>query len=190
MAWLAALCVLLGVFPVWMIEHMDHVTYSLLGHSLAASGASSHWLWLTPVAAERASYSPVIFLAVIVTVVLLTFWLVRRIYHGRLRRGPAWDCGFPELDARMQDTPEGFAQPVRQVFAPVYEIEARVPGPFDPAPRYHVEVRDRFWRALYGPVADAAAWATRLLARLQGGRIAVYLLYSFGTLLILLAFVR
>jgi hypothetical protein len=173
-----------------MIERMDHVAQALLGLSLTGAGVSSHWLWLTPVAAERASYSPAIFLAVIVTVVLLTFWLVRRLYHGRLRRGPAWDCGFPELDARMQDTAEGFAQPVRQVFAPIYRIEARVPGPFDAAPRYHLEVHDRFWGALYAPLADAASWVTRLLARLQGGRIAIYLLYSFGTILILLAFVR
>jgi formate hydrogenlyase subunit 3/multisubunit Na+/H+ antiporter MnhD subunit len=190
MAWLAALCVLLGVFPVWMIERMEHITHALLDHSLSLAGVSSHWLWLTPVAAERASYSPLIFFAVIVSVVLVTFWLVRRIYHGRLRRGPAWDCGFPGLDSRMQDTAEGFAQPVRQVFAPIYDIEARLPGPFDHEPRYHLEVRDRFWRFLYLPVAGAAAWCTRLVSRLQGGRIAIYLLYSFGTILFLLAFVR
>jgi formate hydrogenlyase subunit 3/multisubunit Na+/H+ antiporter MnhD subunit len=190
MAWLALLCLLLGLFPVWMIERMNHVAGELLGHGLSAPGLAANWLWLTPVAAERASYSPLIFLAVIVVVVLLTFWLVRLFYHGRLRRGPAWDCGFPGLDARMQDTAEGFAQPVRQVFAPVYEIETHLPGPFDRAPRYHLAVRDRLWGVLYLPIAAAAEWMTRLVSRLQGGRIAVYLMYSFGTILFLLAFVR
>jgi hypothetical protein len=90
----------------------------------------------------------------------------------------------------MQDTAEGFAQPVRQVFAPIYEIEAHAPSPFDRAPRYHLEVRDRFWRILYLPIGAAAEWVTRLVSRLQGGRIAVYLMYSFGTILFLLAFVR
>jgi len=190
MAWLAALCVLLGLFPVWMIGRMDHVARELLDNSLTLSGIASHWLWLTPVAAERASYSPVIFLGVIVVVVLLTFWLVRRLYHGRLRRGPAWDCGYTGLNSRMQDTAEGFAQPVRQVFAPIYEIETHLPGPFDREPRYHAEVRDRFWRILYLPVGVAVEWCSRLVSRVQGGRIAAYLTYSFVTILFLLAFVR
>jgi hydrogenase-4 component B len=190
MAWLAALCVLLGLAPVWMIGVMDPVALSLLDYSLAYSGVAQHWLWLTPVTPERASYSPVIFLVVIVAVVLIAFWAVRSLYHGRLRRTAAWDCGFPGLNARMQDTPEGFAQPIRQIFAPVYEIESHHPDPFDRVPRYFAEVRDRFWRWIYYPIAAAAVFCSRLVARLQGGRIAVYLAYSFVTILFLLAFVR
>jgi hypothetical protein len=90
----------------------------------------------------------------------------------------------------MQDTAEGFAQPVRQVFAPIYELETRMPGPFDRAPRHHAEVRDRFWRILYLPIGAAVEWISRLLSRIQGGRIAAYLTYSFVTILLLLAFVR
>src|SRR5512134_4182637 len=105
-----------------MIGIMDPIALGLLDYSLAYSGVAGHWLWLTPVAPERASYSPVIFFVVIVAVVLAAFWLVRLLYHGRLRRTPAWDCGFPEQNARMQDTAEGFAQPIRQIFSPVYQI--------------------------------------------------------------------
>jgi hydrogenase-4 component B len=190
MTWLAALCVLLGLAPVWMIGVMDSIAFSLLDYSLAYSGVAQHWLWLTPVTPERASYSPVIFLVVIVAVVLVAFWIVRALYHGRLRRTPAWDCGFPGLNARMQDTPEGFAQPIRQIFAPVYEIESHHPDPFDRLPRYFTEVRDRSWGWIYYPVATAATFCSRLIARIQGGRIAVYLAYSFATILFLLAFVR
>src|SRR5688572_3819428 len=95
MAWLAALCVLLGLAPVWIIGLMDPIARELLDYTLSYSGVAAHWLWLTPVAPERASYSPLFFLMVIVTVFLLSFWLVRVFYHGRLRRTPAWDCGFP-----------------------------------------------------------------------------------------------
>ena len=190
MGWLAALCVLLGLAPVWMIGLMDPIARDLLDVSLVQSGAAWHWFWLTPVASERASYSPVVFLLVIVAGVLLTFWLVRSLYHGRLRRAPAWDCGFPGLDARMQDTPEGFAQPIRQIFSPVYEIEAHYPDPFDRAPRFHAEVRDHFWRWLYFPIGYAADFCSRLVGRIQVGRIATYLMYSFATILFLLAFVR
>ncbi|HXF66605.1 MAG TPA: hydrogenase 4 subunit B [Burkholderiales bacterium] len=190
MAWLATLCALLGLAPVWMIGVMDPVALELLDYSLAYSGISSHWLWLTPVAPERASYSPMIFFAVIVAVVLAAFGLVRALYHGRLRRTAPWDCGFPELNARMQDTAEGFAQPIRQIFAPLYRIESRHPDPFDRAPRYSSEVHDRFWDWIYMPIARATAFLSRLVGRIQVGRVAVYLVYSFLTILFLLAFVR
>jgi len=190
MGWLAALCVLLGLAPVWMLGVMDPIALQLLDYSLTYSGGASHWLWLTPVAAERASYSPIVFFLVIVTVVLATFWLVRALYHGRLRRTDPWDCGFPGLNARMQDTAEGFAQPIRQIFAPVYRIELHQPDPFDRTPRYHAEVRDRFWGLIYFPIAEAAAFCSRLIGRIQVGRVSIYLMYSFVTILFLLAFVR
>lgn len=190
MGWLAVLCVALGLAPVWMIGVMDPVALSLLDYSPATMGMAAHWLWLTPVAPERASYSPVIFLAVIVAVVLAAFGLVRLLYHGRLRRTPAWDCGFPGLNARMQDTAEGFGQPIRQIFAPVYEIESHHPDSFDRLPRYFTEVRDRFWGWLYLPIAGAATFCSRLIGRIQVGRVAVYLMYSFATLIFLMAFVR
>ena len=190
MGWLAAVCVVLGLAPVWMIGVMDPVALSLLDYSPAYIGMAQDWLWLTPVAPERASYSPVIFLAVIAAVVLAAFGLVRLLYHGRLRRTPAWDCGFPGLNARMQDTAEGFAQPIRQIFAPVYEIEAHHPDPFDRMPRYVCEVRDRFWGLIYFPIARAATFCSRMIGRIQVGRVAVYLMYSFATIIFLMAFVR
>ena len=190
MAWLAALCVLLGLSPVWLIGLMDPIAQELLDYSLAYNNTATHWLWLTPVAPERASYSPVLFFVVIVSVVLAAFWLVRLLYHGRLRRTAPWDCGFPEQNARMQDTAEGFAQPIRQIFAPVYEIEARHPDPFDRAPRYHASVRDHCWRWIYSPIAQAAAFSSRFIGRIQVGRVAVYLMYSFATIIFLLAFAR
>ena len=90
----------------------------------------------------------------------------------------------------MQDSAEGFGQPIRHIFQPFFEIDRQLPGPTDSAPRYRVRVGDRIWRLLYEPlgrivqrVADSFAW-------LQQGRIATYLLYSFVTLILLLALVR
>ncbi len=189
MALLALACVALGVLPVWMVGRMDGISRLLVGEALGDQMRAG-WLWLAPVAPERASYSPLVFLVVIAVVVLLTFWAVRSFYHGRLRRTPPWDCGFPEQTPRMQDTPEGFAQPIRQIFAPLYEIERHLPDPFESHPRFHVEVRDRFWKWIYFPVARAAEFASRQIGRIQVGSISIYLLYSFLTILFLLVFVR
>ena len=99
-------------FPVNVIALLDPVNAMLVGSS-AIQAASSNWLLLAPINADRSSYSPLIVLVVIVAVVLLTMQVVHRYYHGRVRRAPPWDCGFPAQTPRMQDTAEGFGQPIR-----------------------------------------------------------------------------
>jgi NADH:ubiquinone oxidoreductase subunit 5 (subunit L)/multisubunit Na+/H+ antiporter MnhA subunit len=184
--WLAGWCVVLGLLPVLVVESLDPIAQSLVGATLGPTMRSSGLLFLTAVAPERASYSPLIFLLVIVGVVVLTFLLVRRFYHGRLRRAPAWDCGFPGLNARMQDTAEGYGQPIKQIFEPFFKLERHHPSPFDTQPQYRSRFEDRLWYWLYLPVVRAVEWTSVLAGVLQQGRIALYLIYSFVTLLLLL----
>ncbi len=190
LAWLALGCVLLGLFPVQVILQLDHVTRALIGGAVGTTVAQTGWLFLTPITPERASYSPLFFLLVILAVLLVTFLAVRRFYHGRLRWGPAWDCGFPEQTPRMQDTAEGFGQPIRQIFEPFFLIEREVPSPFDREPRYHGRTEDKLWYGLYLPVAKLMDRISGLIGILQHGRIHLYLMYSFATLLVLLVFIR
>jgi len=181
---LAVGCVALGVFPVAVLRAIDRVNALLVGHAVGAHGAS--WVQLAPIDPDRASYSPLIVLLVVAAVVLLTLQVAHRHYHGRVRHGDRWDCGFPLQTARMQDTAEGFGQPIRQVFEGFFRIERTLPSPSDSAPRYAVVVEDRIWHGLYLPIARAVDACARFVGRLQQGRIAVYLMYSFATLLALL----
>jgi formate hydrogenlyase subunit 3/multisubunit Na+/H+ antiporter MnhD subunit len=191
MAWLAAACFVLGLFPTSFLLVLNRVCVSLGGAALSEQAlAGSGWLWLVPTAPERASYSPVIFLLVIVAVTLLAFFLVRRFYHGRVRIVDPWDCGYPEQTSRMQDTADAFGQPIRHVFGPLYRMDRRLPGPDDRTPRYVLKIEDRHWYWLYLPVARAAEYVSSKIALLQQGRISIYLLYSFITLIALLVFVR
>jgi hydrogenase-4 component B len=187
--WLAAGCVLLGIFPVNVITMLDPINTMLVGASAVGAGSSS-WLLLAPIDAGRSSYSPLIMLVVILAVVLLTVQVVHRHYHGRVRRAPPWDCGFPAQTPRMQDTAEGFGQPIRQVFEPFFRMERHLPSPFDNAPRYAVKAEDHLWYWLYLPVMRGAEALARIVGYIQQGRISVYLTYSFFTLLGLLFFVR
>ena len=191
MAWLAAGCFLLGLFPTSFLLVLNRVSISLTRVGLSDEAlADSGWLWLIPTEAEQASYSPIVFFVVIVAVTLLAFFLVRRFYHGRVRLADPWDCGFPEQTARMQDTADAFGQSIRHVFGPLYRMERRLPGPDDAAPSYALKIEDRHWYWLYLPVARAAEFVSAKIALLQQGRIAIYLLYSFVTLIALLVFVR
>jgi formate hydrogenlyase subunit 3/multisubunit Na+/H+ antiporter MnhD subunit len=189
LVYLAVGCVVLGIFPVNVIEFIDPINVMLIG-STATSKIAANWLLLAPINPDRSSYSPLIVLVVIVGVVLLTITIVHRFYHGRVRRAPAWDCGFPLQTPRMQDTAEGFGQPIRQVFEPFFRMQRHLPSPFDSAPRYSVQIDDHFWHWLYLPIMRGAEWIARTAGLIQQGRISVYLTYSFCTLLALLFFVR
>ena len=87
----------------------------------------------------------------------------------------------------MQDTAEGFGQPIRHIFGVFFAMRRELPSPFDKAPRYRVTVGDRFWHGLYLPVATLVQRIADAFAWLQQGHIAMYLLYSFITLVVLLA---
>jgi len=186
MAWLAAGCIALGIFPVAMLTVLNRVAASVTGTGLSTQALASGWLWLVPTTPAQASYSPAIFLVVIVGVVVLTALLVHRFYHGRVRRSHPWDCGFPEQTSRMQDTADAFGQPIRHVFGPVYLMTRSLPGPDDASPRFMLKIEDRHWYWIYLPVARLAEFVSARVAFLQQGRIGIYLLYSFLTLIALL----
>lgn len=188
MLWLAAGCIALGLLPNQVIQLIDPVTHELVQAGLAATVATHGWL-LAPAGFARASYGPSIFLLGIATSFLVAWLLVRRLYHGRLRRSLPWACGFPRSTARMQDTAEGFGQPIRQIFEPFFRMQRELPSPFDERPRYRVSADDHLWHWLYLPVAGLATRLARLVGLLQQGRIAVYLLYSFVTLVVMLLMV-
>ncbi len=183
--WLALGCLALGLFPLQVVHALGAVTGQLVG--AAVPQASAHWWLLAPVPGRSVSYGPLVFLTATAAVVLLTVFVVRLIYRQRVRRGPAWDCGFGAATARMQDTAEGFGQPIRHLFQPFFEIERELPEPADRTPRYRIAIRERIWRLAYEPLARAVGRLANAAARIQQGRISVYLLYSFVTLLVLLA---
>ena len=164
LVFLAGGCVLLGLLPAQVIALLDPVNEMLVG-SVAGRGVAENWLLLAPINADRASYSPLIVLGVIAAIVLMTTLVVHRLYHGRVRRADPWDCGFPLQTPRMQDTAEGFGQPIRQVFEPFFRIERHLPSPFDAAPRYFAKADDHWWHWLYRPIARAADACARFVGQ-------------------------
>ena len=186
LGWLALGCILIGVLPQFAMGAAAAVTRHLLNQ--AVEPGSTVW-WMAPIAPEQASYSGLILLAGIVAVVGMTFVLVRLLAHGRVRRTAPWDCGYPWQTPRMQDTAEGFGQPIRHMFGIFFRIERDMPEPADRAPRYRIYLEDRLWRGIYLPISRGVQGLADTISILQGGRLAVYLLYSFLTLIFLLVFV-
>src|SRR5688572_5084778 len=187
MLWLAAGCVLFGLLPNQAISLLALVPVQF---GILEPGATfGSWWLLDPVAGRQASYAPLVFLAIVSLCVVATIFAVSRIYRRRVRRGAPWDRGFGRLDSRMQDTAEGFRQPIRHIFEPFFGMRRELPRPTDSAPHYRVEVSDRIWNGVYVPTAVLVQRLALTVAQLQQGRISTYLVYSLVTLLVLLGFV-
>jgi len=187
LGWLAAGCVLLGLLPAQVIDRLELVPQQF--GLITTRTLGGDWWRVVPVAGRQAAYAPVVFLAVIAVVVAVTIFAVGRFYHRRARLSAPWDCGFVRLDARMQDTAEGFGQPIRHIFQPFFAIHRELPAPLDAAPHYHVAIGDKIWNHAYVPLAWGVQRVAQSVAWLQQGRISTYLLYSFITLIVLLGLV-
>src|SRR5271166_4786468 len=123
--------------------------------------AGVEWLSIVPIAESRSSYNGLlVFLFMVISGALAAF-AIHRLASDRLRRGPAWDCGFPDPSPTTQYTASSFAQPIRRVFATAVfrvreEVDMPLPGDNRPA-RLTVTLADRVWDAIYAPIA-AAVW--------------------------------
>jgi hydrogenase-4 component B len=156
---------------------------------MAEAVAAGSWL-LVPVAIERASYGPAIFLLGVAASFALAFLLVRTAVPRPSAARGALGLRLPWQNARMQDTAEGFGQPIRQIFEPFFRMERELPTRSTRRRAIASSVGDHFWHWLYLPLAALVERLARLIGLLQQGRIAVYLLYSFVTLMIVLAVVK
>ena len=183
--WLAALCLVLGVLPTFVVGALNNIPKQLLGQGLAQSTAHG-WLWLTPVSADTASYSaPFVLLGL-----LLSWWLASRLLRRgavrKVRQCDTWDCGFAPPNARMQYTATAFAQPIRRVFGGLFQIDESVDQSEDGRQRHSLHVSDRIWGWIYLPIARATNLAAKYIIQIQSGNVRIYLGWSLGTLVVLL----
>ena len=142
---------------------LDRVNAVLIGAASARPSRATWWLLLAPISADRASYMPAGLPAVVVAGRRAADAAGRASSLPRAAApGAAWDCGFPLADARMQDTAEGFGQPIRQIFEPFFRIERQLPSPFDDHARAIASSStDRVWTLLVSAARAAGPSASR-----------------------------
>ena len=148
------------------------------------------WLSIVPIAESRSSYNGIlVFLFMVISGTLAAF-AIHRLASDKLRRAPAWDCGFPDRSPATQYTASSFAQPIRRVFGTAVfraREHGEMPAPGDVRPaRLVVELRDLIWDAIYAPIATAVDGAAERLNKLQFLTIRQYLSLVFGALVTLL----
>jgi hypothetical protein len=178
-----------GILPGVFIDALSGVVQSLV-HGRMPVQASVEWLSIVPIAEGRSSYNGLLVFLFMVASGATAAFAIHRLASDRLRRGPAWGCGFPDTSIATQYSADSFAQPIRRVFGTVVfqarEIgEMPPPGSMAPA-RLTVVVRDLIWDYAYAPIAAGVALAADRLNYLQFLTIRSYLSLVFTALVLLL----
>ena len=193
----AMCCLLLGVLPALFIPMIDHIPHLLLHTSItsAANGQAidaTHWLWLTPMDAAHASYSaPIILLGMLLLGGVAFWWSHPK--GTTIRRAKMWSCGNPHTHARMQYNATSFSQPLRRIFADIYQPDEHEHAERHQHPllttrvKYVVHVSDMAVKRLYQPIGHVTLWIAKAIHHEHQRGIHAYLTYTFATILFLLA---
>ena len=189
MFFLSALCLIAGILPGIFIDALGPVTKTLIGVSMPHQ-TGLDWLTVVPIAESRSSYNGLLVFIFVTLSGSIAAFAIHRLASDKLRRGPAWDCGYPDASPATQYTASSFAQPIRRVYGTALfrarEIgEMPPPGATAPA-RLTVELRDLIWEAAYEPIATFVSYATERLNVLQFLTIRRYLTLVFSALVLLL----
>lgn len=186
---LAALCLLIGILPGYVIDWITPVTQSLLAAHMPRQ-SSIAWLSLVPISEARSSYNGFLIFLFIATSASLAAYAIHRLASKATRRAPIWACGFSGLGPAVQYTASSFAQPIRRVFGPLLfrardQVELPPPGSMAPA-QFRMGLDDVIWNTLYLPLAEGVRVVTDRLNVLQFLTIRRYLSLVFAALIVLL----
>ncbi len=191
MGGLALLCILGGLLGSFLVTGLAPILRLFAGATLPGAGSGPTPFSLIAFDPARSNYDAAVIALFVAIASLTTLAVVHRLSERRTRRGPAWDCGFPDPSPATQYTATSFAQPLRRVYGAV-AFSARetvtMPPPGDRSPaRLSVVVVDHIWRALYAAPGRAVVQLAERLNVLQFLTIRRYLVLMFSALVILLS---
>ncbi|MGI0049955.1 MAG: hypothetical protein ACREAW_10480, partial [Nitrososphaera sp.] len=198
MATAAALCVAFGILP-FIATGMIASSFGLDPQSSAASPFS---LLAVPYSAGSVSSMSMPAVAIMMgSVAAAVLGFVAATGSGRKaarRVYGTWDCGFGELNERMEYTASSLSQPIRTVFRALYKPRMNIikglysdSNPYiRKSVRVESETRDIFQERLYSPAVGATVAFFDRIRRIQTGKVNAYLLYVMIALALLLILAR
>ena len=170
---LAALCVLLGVFPQFVLRFVGHAIEGVTGTSSAAVDASRTWGGLFLVdGSPVAFWSPLAIVSALAILGLLSY-AIQRAGGARTRSVPVWYCGEEHAPAVVRYPASSFYLPFKHAFQGIYP-SGRVHAPRFPAPLRRVFDFDQW---LYAPTVKVVDKAAEQVRRTHVGILQIYLLW-------------
>jgi hydrogenase-4 component B len=187
---LAVFCVLGGLFGGFTASAIGPLLTTLSGASLMKLGEGPTPFSLIAFDEGRSIYDAPTIAFFVALSALATMGAVHFLASRRTRRGPAWDCGFPDPSPATQYTASSFSQPMRRVydgivFRAAESVDMPAPGQLR-AGAFSVKFTDYLWRWLYAEPA-AALWAlSKRFNAIHFLTVRRYLVLMFCTLIALL----
>ncbi|MBF0175579.1 MAG: hydrogenase 4 subunit B [Magnetococcales bacterium] len=195
MAILAALCLLVGVVPTLVVKVILAVPSQLLGATLSSGLGDSTfgWMFLVPFGVTKSSYNSLAILFFVALSSSMAALFIHKRASNVVRKGPAWDCGFPDPSTMSQYTGNSFSQPIRRVFASVcFRAREKVfmPRPGDPRPAsLTVTMLDPIWEFIFAPLGRFVVRFSIRADRMHFLTIRQFLSIMFAALILLLTVV-
>jgi hydrogenase-4 component B len=179
-AFLAVVCIALGVFPGVVLQTLAGVMSSLPGLEPPA-GMMHGGLWMASGLESFDHAMPAALgAALLAGLAVARLLTIRR--HAAARRAPTWGCG-GELTARTEYTATAFSKPLMMIFRAVYRPARQVDALADVSPyfprevRYRAEIEPTFERHVYGPLLRGVLRVADGMKLLQAGSLHAYLAY-------------
>ncbi len=97
MYFFTAICLVAGILPGFFMDALAPVTEILVGDRMPVQ-RGVEWLSIVPIAESRSSYNGLLVFAFMLLSGSLTAFVIHRLASDRLRRSPAWDCGYPDAE--------------------------------------------------------------------------------------------
>jgi hydrogenase-4 component B len=196
MAWLGAVCVILGVAPGSVMRLLDAPTAAMLeGRGVSAVVTARGPLVLSTAPAPSGGDGTAISMTLMAALLLALAgiaWVLRRGFSRvPSRAAPTWTCGITPT-ARFDYTATAFAKPLRLVFAPLYQPRRAVNRETAGTPYvlrrldYAGEVVDLAETHVYQRAWLAMAAISQTIRARSTGRIHGYILFVLGALFVTL----
>jgi hydrogenase-4 component B len=170
---LAALCVLLGVFPQVMLRFIGQAITGVTGMAAVGVDASRMWggLLLTD-GSPVGFWSPLAMLAVLAILALISYG-IQRAGGAQVRSAPVWYCGEEHAPATVRYPASSFYLPFKHAFQGIYP-SGTIHAPKFPAPLRRALDFDRW---VYTPFIKMIDRAANRVSRTHVGTPQVYLLW-------------
>jgi hydrogenase-4 component B len=195
---LSFICLVIGIAPSSFLHLVNKVVWDLTGTSIAGELQGEWFFVYYPVTISGNSIAPLTLLLALALVMIFSLGALRLIGGKYLeRKYGTWDCGFQELNARMQYSATGFSKPLRIVFRILYRPGRKLemeegPSPYFPASlEYKITTESIFEKYLYKPILETVnKFSLKTKLSIQTGSIHMYLLYILITMLALMFYNR
>jgi hydrogenase-4 component B len=182
---LAVVCFVIGLIP-WLAAPLLQRAVGGWRPGLAAVAeplaTTAHLWWISGAA---------IFLVLIIG--LTAVMLKSRLARLPSGSGETWGCGFTAPTTRMQYTASSFAEMLVTFFRAALQPHIHFPtvcGPFPRPDRFASHVPETMLDLVYIPMLQRLYAKTAPIRRMQNGHLQLYILYTFITLIVLLAATR